>query len=103
MTAPSRTFRDVKSVIKLNNYLNKKVYVKFSGGREVQGILKGHDAMSNLVLDEAEEFLRDPENPDVITGKSRQLGLLVARGTSVTVIHPVDGAEKIENPFVARG
>ncbi|KAK1444232.1 Lsm7 like protein [Babesia gibsoni] len=103
MTAPSKSFRDVKSVIKLNNYLNKKVYVKFSGGREVQGILKGHDAMSNLALDETEEFLRDPDDPDKLTDKTRSLGLLVARGTSVTVIHPVDGAEKIENPFVNRG
>ncbi|GFE52770.1 U6 snRNA-associated Sm-like protein [Babesia ovis] len=103
MTAPSKSFRDVKSVIKLDAYLNKKVYVKFSGGREVQGILKGHDVMSNLVLDETEEFLRDPEDPDRVTDKTRSLGLLVARGTSVTVIHPVDGAEKIANPFLARG
>ncbi|GBE63058.1 u6 snRNA-associated Sm [Babesia ovata] len=102
MTAPSKSFRDVKSVIKLNAYLNKKVYVKFSGGREVQGVLKGHDAMSNLVLDDTEEFLRDPEDPDRVTEKTRQLGLLVARGTSVTVIHPVEGAEKIANPFAGR-
>ncbi|ORM42247.1 putative cytosolic iron-sulfur protein assembly protein Ciao1 [Babesia sp. Xinjiang] len=79
---PSKSFRDVKSVIKLDGYLNKKVYVKFSGGREVQGVLKGHDVMSNLVLDETEEFLRDPNDPDRMTEKTRHLGLLVARGTS---------------------
>ncbi|EKX73205.1 small nuclear ribonucleoprotein G, putative [Theileria equi strain WA] len=100
MSAPSKSFRDVKSVINLNKHLNKQVYVKFSGGREVQGTLKGHDAMSNLVLDDTKEFLKDPDDPEKLTGETRELGLLVARGTSVTVIYPIDGTEKIENPFV---
>lgn len=31
---------------------------------------------------------------------SRNLGLLVARGTLLVLISPVDGSEEIENPFV---
>ena len=38
--------------------LNKRVRVKFHGGREVVGVLKGFDPLVNLVLDETVEFLR---------------------------------------------
>lgn len=38
--------------------LNKRVRVKFHGGREVVGVLKGFDPLVNLVLDEAVEYLR---------------------------------------------
>nr|PVC53458.1 U6 snRNA-associated sm-like protein [Theileria orientalis] len=100
MTAPGKSFRDAKSVINLNKHLNKEVYVKFSGGREVKGVLKGHDAMSNLVLDDTVELLRSIDDPSTLSGETRNLGLLVARGTSVTVIYPVEGTEKIENPFL---
>jgi U6 snRNA-associated Sm-like protein LSm7 len=31
---------------------------------------------------------------------TRKLGLLVARGTLLVLISPVDGSEEIENPFV---
>lgn len=45
-------------------------------------------------------FMRaDPEDPSVITDKQRKLGLIVARGTAVTVINPFDGTQEIENPF----
>ena len=30
----------------------------------------------------------------------RKLGLIVARGTLLVVISPVDGSEEIENPFL---
>ncbi|EAN30573.1 U6 snRNA-associated Sm-like protein LSm7 [Theileria parva strain Muguga] len=100
MTAPSKSFRDVKSVINLNKHLNKEVYVKFSGGREVKGVLRGHDAMSNLVLDDTVEYLKDSSDSSKLTGEKRNLGLLVARGTSVTVVYPVEGTEKIDNPFL---
>lgn len=31
---------------------------------------------------------------------TRSLGLLVARGTLLVLISPVDGSEEIENPFL---
>jgi len=36
-----------------------------------------------------------------VEGSSRQLGLLVCRGTSVMLICPEEGFEEIANPFVA--
>jgi hypothetical protein len=48
------------------------------------GILKGYDALLNLVLDNAIEFLRDPEDPTKMTEDTRSLGLIVARGTAIT-------------------
>jgi U6 snRNA-associated Sm-like protein LSm7 len=32
---------------------------------------------------------------------TRELGLVVARGPMLTLISPVDGSERIENPFMA--
>merc|ERR1711879_664852 len=88
-----------KSVLDLERYLAQPVKVKFAGGREVKGILKGFDAVANLVLDDVQEFLRDPEDPYKVVDETRNLGLLVARGTSVMLICPSDGTEEIANPF----
>lgn len=89
-----------KTVIRtdLGKYLNTKVVVKFVGGRNVTGILKGLDDIVNLVLDECTEYLRDVKGE--ITQRERFLGLVVARGTAITSIHPVNGFEEIPNPFV---
>ncbi|VIO87591.1 U6 snRNA-associated Sm-like protein LSm7, putative [Brugia malayi] len=35
-----------------------------------------------------------------MTEETRQLGLIVARGTAITVVAPNDGIEQIANPFV---
>uniref|UniRef100_A0A0G4FPJ0 Sm domain-containing protein n=1 Tax=Chromera velia CCMP2878 TaxID=1169474 RepID=A0A0G4FPJ0_9ALVE len=88
------------TVLDLTKYLNKEVRVKFVGGREVKGTLKGSDQVVNLVLDDAEEYLRDPENPYKTLDETRKLGLVVARGTSVMLVCPMDGMEEIENPFL---
>lgn len=90
-----------KSVLDLERYLNQPVKVKFTGGREVKGILKGHDAVANLVLDDVQEYLRDLEDPYKVSDETRSLGLVVARGTSVMLICPVDGTEEIANPFAS--
>jgi len=76
--------------------MDKKITVKFTGGREVIGTLKGFDALMNLVLDDVEEITRDDEG----NTSSRPLGLVVARGTLLVMISPVDGSEEIANPFV---
>ena len=44
----------------------------------------------------------DPDDPYKLTEDTRQLGLVVCRGTSVTLICPADGMEAIANPFVAQ-
>lgn len=42
----------------LSKYLEKNIRVKFAGGRETAGILKGYDPLLNLVLDNTTEYLR---------------------------------------------
>lgn len=71
------------------------------GGREITGILKGYDQLLNLVMDEVEEIIREPEGASTSSpSKTRSLGLAVIRGTSLVLINPVDGYEEIANPFV---
>ncbi|XP_025417417.1 U6 snRNA-associated Sm-like protein LSm7 [Sipha flava] len=89
-----------ESILDLTRYLEKAIRVKFSGGREVSGILKGFDPLVNLVLDNTLEYLRDPDEPMKLTEDTRTLGLVVCRGTSIVLICPVDGMEAIANPFV---
>ncbi|KAK0665804.1 U6 snRNA-associated Sm-like protein LSm7 [Cercophora samala] len=76
--------------------MDKRITVKFNGGREVTGTLKGYDALMNLVLDEVQEAVRDDEGNET----TRSLGLVVVRGTLLVVISPVDGSEVIANPFL---
>jgi U6 snRNA-associated Sm-like protein LSm7 len=103
--------------------MDKKICVKFTGGREgmsfpplftpqalelveglklmvifwtVTGTLKGYDALMNLVLDDVDEVVRDDEG----NTSARPLGLVVARGTLLVLVSPVDGSEEIANPFV---
>uniref|UniRef100_A0A915PI49 U6 snRNA-associated Sm-like protein LSm7 n=1 Tax=Setaria digitata TaxID=48799 RepID=A0A915PI49_9BILA len=94
------TRRKKESIVDLSRFIDKKVRVKFQGGREASGILKGYDALINLVLDNAVEYVRDTEDPQKVTEETRQLGLIVARGTAITVVAPNDGIEQIANPFV---
>jgi U6 snRNA-associated Sm-like protein LSm7 len=88
-----------ENILELNKYIDKQVTVKFTGGREVIGTLKGFDTLVNLVLDECQELLRDPEDPSKITSETRYLGLVVCRGSALMLIHPTDGTEPIDNPF----
>ena len=68
----------------------------------------------NLVLDDVRETLRGEhrggtafmyECADAMTEddegneSTRPLGLIVARGTLLVLVSPVDGSEQIENPF----
>lgn len=89
-----------ESILDLSKYLDKKIRVKFHGGRESTGVLKGFDQLLNLVLDGCTEYMRDPDDPFKLTEDSRELGLVVCRGTAVVLICPMDGMEAIPNPFV---
>ncbi|KAL4914889.1 LSM domain-containing protein [Aspergillus aurantiobrunneus] len=85
-----------ENILDLNKYMDKEVQVKFNGGREVSGTLKGYDQLMNLVLDDVKETMRDDEGNE----NTRSLGLIVARGTLIVLISPADGSEQIANPFV---
>ncbi len=47
-----------ESILELTKMIDAKVHVKCLGGRELVGILKGYDELVNLVLDDADEFIR---------------------------------------------
>ena len=80
--------------------MGKKVRVRFQGGREVVGVLRGYDPMVNIVIDDAVEYLRSAADPYVASGETRNLGRVVCRGTQVTMCAPEEGYEEISNPFV---
>ena len=42
----------------LERFVEKRIRVKFAGGREIVGVLKGFDPLVNLVLDDTVEYLR---------------------------------------------
>ena len=88
-----------KSILNLDKHIDRGVRVKMVGGREVEGILKGYDEGASLVLLEGKEYLRSPEDPSITTEETRDLGLVVCRGTQVALICPVDGTNEITNPF----
>jgi len=91
--------RKHESILDLNKHIDKRVLVKFNGGREVEGILKGWDPLVNLVLDDAIEYLRDDESFEVTGDQTRNLGLLVCRGSAVMLVCPMDGTQQIPCPF----
>ena len=93
---PRQSKRDI---LDLSRHVDKRVHVKFQGGREVTGTLRGYDQLVNIVLDDTVEHLRDPARPEVVTDKTRHLGLVVCRGNSVTLVCPADGLIETSNPY----
>ena len=100
-----------EQIADLEKYVDKRIIIKFVGGREVVGTLKGFDQMVNIVLDDAIEYIRDDEDKNrrkvmvnEQTGETlqiaRKLGIVVSRGTSIMYISPLNGTEEIDNPFV---
>ncbi|BGP03310.1 U6 snRNA-associated Sm-like protein LSm7 [Rhodotorula toruloides] len=91
-----------EAILDLAKYVDKQIRVKFTGGREVTGTLKGFDQLLNLVMDDLEETVNDPATGlPLVPQQTRALGLAVLRGTSLVVISPLDGSEEIANPFQA--
>jgi len=90
-----------RDILQLEKWIDNKIRVKFAGGRELTGTLKGFDPLLNLVLDDVEEVLRDPQTLQPYQPqKTRVLGLAVVRGTSIMAVNPLQGFEEISNPFL---
>ena len=45
----------------------------------------------------------EPDDPEQITNQTRKLGLVVIRGTQVSLVSPEEGTEEIANPFLGGG
>ena len=43
---------------------------------------------------------KDVDDPERITSETRKLGLVVIRGTQVSLVSPEEGTEEIANPFL---
>jgi U6 snRNA-associated Sm-like protein LSm7 len=41
------------------------------------------------------------DDPERVTDQKRKLGLVVVRGTQVSLVSPQDGVEEIANPFLS--
>lgn len=102
-----------ESIINYDYLKNKRVILKFTSGREIEGIMKGYDQIGSVVLDEANEILEEnilmnteiesdlKNDKDIHKNRlKRFLGFIYARGPSIAVLIPKDQAEIIENPFV---
>lgn len=83
----------------MQNYYNEKIVVKFIGGRSITGVLKGHDQLMNLVLEDVVETLRDSDDESVLTSETRELGTVIVRGPQMLTLLPLDGSQMIDNPF----
>jgi U6 snRNA-associated Sm-like protein LSm7 len=57
--------RKSEPVIDFVKYVDLRVRVRFQGGREVDGVLKGYDKLDNLVLDNAVEYLRGTDTSSI--------------------------------------
>lgn len=97
---PEKKRKETLLSAELGKFLEKKIRVKFQGGREAVGTLKGYDQLLNIVLDGTIEYVQDPDDPFKITDHTRNLGLVVCRGTAVVLICPSDTMEQIANPFL---
>lgn len=53
-----KTSHKKESILELTKMIDAKVRVKCIGGRELVGTLRGYDELVNLVLDDADEYLR---------------------------------------------
>ena len=69
-----------KPLTVLNQAISKHVIVELKAGREYRGILDGYDPHMNLVIKNAEEFVK---NEPV-----RKLDITIVRGDNVIYISP---------------
>lgn len=88
------------SVVDMERLMNQKIRVKCNGGRELVGILKSHDQIPNIILDECIEYIRSADDPYILTNETREIGLVLLRGTSIVYVAPESGIVDISNPFV---
>lgn len=88
-------------------HTGKKVLVRVQGGREFLGTLISYDAFSNMILDDAIEYIKEKDDSshniecDNITElrPSRPLGVVFVRGHPTNVITSAESLRPIPNPY----
>lgn len=66
----------------LKKYMDKKLSLRLNAGRTVTGILRGFDPFMNLVIDEAQE--------EVKNGEKNEIGMIVVRGNAVVLLEQLE-------------
>ncbi|KAH6650033.1 hypothetical protein F5144DRAFT_31411 [Chaetomium tenue] len=75
----------------LNSYIEKKVCIITTDGRNLVGTLAAHDYTTNLVLkDTVERVIRAPDDGE--PSAEVELGLYIVRGENVCLVGLVDEA-----------
>jgi U6 snRNA-associated Sm-like protein LSm7 len=82
-----KEFQKKEAILNLKKYEDQRIYIKFQGNREVEGVLKGFDTLQNIVLEDC-------------TMGDRKLGRVVCRGPAILLIAPCEGIQSIDNPFI---
>jgi len=73
----------------LNSYVDKKVCIITTDGRNLVGVLASHDNTTNVVLQNTvERVIRDPDEDE--PSQEVPLGLYLIRGENVCLIGLVD-------------
>jgi U6 snRNA-associated Sm-like protein LSm7 len=71
------------------------------GGGVVSSVVSCRISLIFFSLSPTTNYNTDPEDLQRISDKTRKLGLVVIRGTQVSLVSPQDGMEEIANPFLA--
>ncbi|KAK4110495.1 Sm-like ribonucleoprotein [Canariomyces notabilis] len=75
----------------LNSYVEKRVCIITTDGRNLVGVLSAHDHTTNLVLkDTVERVIRSPDDGE--PSAEVPLGLYIIRGENVCLVGLVDEA-----------
>jgi len=66
----------------LKKIMDKRIFLRLNGGRQVEGVLTGFDPFMNLVIDNAIEITKQ--------NTRNQIGMVVIRGNSVVMLEAKD-------------
>lgn len=80
-----KEYKSKETIMDYSNYIDKKIVINFTGGREIIGVLQGFDQVSNIVLDKAEEIMKDKLTSKEI--RRRNLGIVIVRGPNVLLFY----------------
>ena len=69
----------------LQTAIGSQVLVELKSRKKIRGKLRGYDTHLNLILEDAEEFMTDPETDEQTIV---QLDTVIVRGDNVVIVSP---------------